>query len=398
MYDLLVKGGTVVDPAQKLHKKMDVGITAGKIAALEVELAAKQAKKVIDASGLLVTPGIMDFHCHVAEIFYPNAIAPDDAGVLAGATTVCDGGTTGYANFPSFRKFVIPQARTDVFCFMNLGSTGLATMPEIWDWRNINADEMIKTIEKNRDIVKGVKIRANGSVVENLGVEAIKVAKKLARDIGLPLQVHIGIDPHDHTPEDKMAAFTRDMLPLLGKGDILNHIYTWKPGRVFKPDGTPLPEFKEAVARGLLLDTAIGRTQWSYVIARQAIDQGFPPTTITTDLTALTVKDTVYSVVATMSKFIAIGLTIDQVVEATTINPARIMGEEQRIGKLGKGMLADISILEPREGDFTFNDGAQGNVFKGKTLLVPKLTLKKGVEITPGSRVAEMVKAFTTAG
>ncbi|MBI2830785.1 MAG: amidohydrolase/deacetylase family metallohydrolase [Chloroflexi bacterium] len=397
MYDLLVKGGTVIDPAQKLHRKMDVGITAGKIAALGPDIATKQSKRVIDAKGLLVTAGIIEFHCHCGDGLYPNAIAPDDAGVLAGVTTVCDGGTAGYANFPIFRRFVIPQARSDVFCFLNLGSTGLAVMPEIWDWRNINTDEILKTIEKNRDIIKGLKIRATGSVAENLGVEVIRVAKKLARDAGLPLMVHVGIDPHEHTPAEIMSAFTREMLAVLDKGDIANHIYTWKAGGVIGADGTPLPEFRDAIERGVLLDTAIGRTQWDSEIARKAIDKGIIPTTITTDLNMTTMQGIVYSVIGTMSKFIALGLTLDQVVEMTTISPARLLREEGKRGKLAVDMPADVSILEPREGDFTFTDGAQGHVFKGKLLLVPKLTLKNGVEIEPGPRVADMVREFTSS-
>jgi len=384
MYELLVKGGTVIDPAQKIHEPMDVGISDGKIAALAGDIASSEAKRVIDTKGMLVTPGIIDFHCHVADGAYHNALVPDDAGVLAGATTVCDGGTTGYANFPCFKKFVIPQARTDVFCFLSMAATGLAVMPELWSWRNINTDAMLKTIEENRDIIKGVKIRANGSLVENLGAEAIKAAKRVAAGAGLPLMVHIGIDPHETTSESAMTAFNREMLPLLERGDTLNHIYSPKPGGVIKPDGNILPEFKEATKRGVFLDTAIGRTQWSLEIARKAMEQGILPTTITTDLTLLTIKGPVYSVVATMSKFMAVGLSLDQVVEMTTINPARILSEEQRRGKLSIDMPADVSIMEPQEGEFLFTDGAAGHTFEGGLLLVPKLTLKNGEEIAPG--------------
>ena len=394
MHELLVKGGTVIDPAQGIHGQMDVGISQGKIAALTHDIAPGEAKKVIDASGMLVTPGIIDFHCHVADEIFYNATTPDDTGVLSGVTTVGDGGSTGHANFAGFRRFVISQVRTDVFCFLNMSSTGLAVIPELWSWQNINIEAMLKTIEENRDIIKGIKIRANGSVIENLGVEAIRAAKRVATEAGLPIMVHIGIDLTESTSEGTTTAFNREMLLLLDKGDILSHIYTWKGGGVIKPDGTVLPEFKEAIERGVLSDAAIGRIHLGLDIARKGMEQGILPTTLSTDLNLISVKGPVFNVVATMSKFIALGLSLDQAIEMTTINPARILSEEHSRGKLGIGMPADVSIIEPREGEFLFTDGMPGNTFNGKLLLVPKLTLKNGVEIAPGPVTAEMASAF----
>ncbi len=184
------------------------------------------------------------------------------------------------------------------------------------------------------------------------------------------------------------------MLPLLDKGDILSHFYTWKVGGVIKPDGNPIPEFKEAIKRGVALDTAIGRSHWSYDIARKGIEHGILPTTLSTDLSIKSIGGPVYGLLATMSKFIAAGLKLEQTIEMTTINPARLMGEEGQRGKLGIGMPADVSILEPSEGDFLFTDGHVGTSFKGKLLLLPKLTLKNGVAIAPSPSARGLGRVF----
>jgi len=395
MYELLVKGGTVIDPAQRIHEQMDVAISEGKVATLAHDIASSEVKKVIDARGMLVTPGLIDFHCHVVDGIINLTVAPDDAGILSGVTTVNDAGSTGHANFAGFRKFVIAQARTDVFCFLHMCSTGLAIIPELWDWRNIDTEAMLKTIEENRDIIKGIKIRASGSVIQNLGVEAVRAAKKVAKEARLPFMIHIGIDHGESVPENTMSVFTKEMLSILDKGDILAHIYTFRAGGVIRPDGTVLPELKEAIARGIILDVAHTGWHWSAEIALKGMEQGILPTTLSTDLNAIDSKSPAFNLLATISRFLALGLSLDQVVEMTTVNPARILDEEQRRGTLGIGMPADVSILEPNEGDYTFTDGEGGNTFKGDLLLLPKLTIKNGVEIAPSPRAREMVNAFS---
>jgi dihydroorotase len=267
-------------------------------------------------------------------------------------------------------------------------STGLAVIPEseLWAWRNINTKAMLKTIEKNRDIIKGVKLRATGSVLENLGVEAVKVAKRVAIEAGLPLMIHTGIDIGETVPEDIMHTFTIEMLSLLDKGDILNHIYTSKVGGVFTINGTILPGFEEARQRGVVLDVAPAMSNFNFEVARKGLEQGVLPTTISTDITSTNINGPVFSLLSVMSRFLTLGLTLDQVIEMTTINPARSLGEEQRRGSLRIGMPADISLMELIEGDFSFSDGVAGNTLKGNLLLVPKLTLKSGVEIAAQPR------------
>ena len=381
MYELLVKSGLVIDPAQGIHDQRDIGISQGKIVALASDIAPSEAKRVIDAKGKIVTPGLIDIHTHVADGIIFFATSPDEVGVLTGVTTVCDGGSTGYATFEAFKRYVIPQARTDVFCFLHLCSTGLAIVPEIWSWQNIDREAMLRTIEENRDIIKGIKLRAIGAVMQNLGMDAIRVAKRIAAEAGLPLMIHIGIDSEETVPEDAISVFTREMLSLLDKGDILTHIFTWRPGAIIRPDGSVLPELKEAMQRGIVLDVGQADHHWSFEIAQKGLEQGVVPTTISTDLVNSNINGPVFSLLATMSRFLAVGLTLTQLIEMTTINPARVIGEEQRRGSLRIGMPADISLLELTEGDFLFADGIEGKTFKGNHLLIPKLTLKSGREI-----------------
>ncbi|MFC2001976.1 amidohydrolase/deacetylase family metallohydrolase [Chloroflexota bacterium] len=381
MYELLLKGGEVIDPAQGIHDQKDVAISGGKIAAVSGDIKPSEAKRIIDIGGKIVTPGLIDIHAHVDGGIRANGLAPDEAGVFSGVTTVCDAGSTGYANFTGFRKFVISEAQTEVFCFLHMGNTGLAVAPEIWSWRNINPKAMLSVIAENRDIIKGIKIRALKDVIANLGVEAIKATKKVASEAKLPIMIHLGIDIGDTVPADKMSTFTREMLCLLDRGDILTHIFTWKPGGVISPDGSVVPELREAIQRGVVIDVAPDRVNWSFDIAKKGLEQGILPTTISTDISEKSLNSLVFSLPAIMSRFLALGLSLDQVVAMTTINSARVLGEEQRKGSLGVGMPADVSILELIEGDFVFADGIPGKTSNGKLLLVPRLTIKSGVEV-----------------
>jgi len=387
MYELVVKGGMVIDPAQGIHDQRDIGISQGKIIALAGDIAPSEAKKVIDAKGKIVTPGLIDIHTHIAGGVIDLGVTPDEGGVHSGVTTACDAGSTGYANFLPLKRFVIPQAQTDVFCFLHMCPTGLARMPELWSWHDNDPKAMLGTIQENRDIIKGVKLRATGTMAQNLGLESVRVAKRVAIEAGLPLMIHIGADiDEDAALADRANSFTGELLPFLDKGDILSHIFTWKAGGVIKHDGSVLPELREAVGRGVILDMAPGTNNFSFQIAEKGLQQGVLPNILSTDLTINSINGPVFSLVVTMSKFLALGLSLDQVIEMTTINPARALGEEQQRGSLRLGMPADISLLEMTEGDFIFSDRRAGDTRKGKRLLVPKLTLKSGVEIEAQSR------------
>jgi len=403
-YDLLIKGGVVVDPAQGINGLRDVGIFHGQIVDVDLNLSGSEAKKVIPAKGLIVTPGLIDIHAHVASDLIPSGTTPDAGGVAHGVTTICDGGSTGHATFKGFKKFVVPQAETEVLCFLNIVSTGMAVMPEVWGWHDlhpksflekpfteqnprlpycfpyIDPQATLKTAEENRGIIKGIKFRAIGTIAKYLGLDAMRVAKKIAVEAGLPLMVHIGIDEGGVLAEET-GSYTREVLPLMGKGDILAHVFTWKRGGILKEDGTVISELRDVASKGVFLDVCHGKRNFSFKTARRILDQGIVPDIISTDLNNTNLNETVFSLVVTMSKLIALGFTLDQVVRMTTINPARALKEEHQKGSLKEGMPADISILEMVEGDYVFSAGDGGDTLRGNRLLVPKITIKSGREI-----------------
>lgn len=386
MHDLLIKGGRVIDPAQDMDGKRDIGITAGKIAELDHHIPEDRSKKIIDASGKIVTPGLIDIHTHIAHNVVDLGLSPDDAGVCSGMTTVCDAGSTGIGNFAAFKDSVIPNAATDIFAFLHVMPRGLEVIPENWDLAAVDKEAMVRTIAENREILKGVKIRATGAMVQHMGLDGIKAAKSVSNEAGVPLMVHLGANPEEPVSQQEMNEFTPQMLELLDPGDILTHIYTWKKGGVINPDGSEIPEFRAAIERGVILDVANARFHYSAEIAKIALDRGILPHTLSTDITRTSFLKLVFSLPITMSKFLAIGYELNDLIRMTTINPARILTGGKDRGSLELGMPADITIFQLKEGDYRFDDGVEGKTFRGNRLVVPELTLKSGIEIAAESR------------
>ena len=371
MYDLLIKGGKVIDPAQNIGRQMDVAIQGAKIAALAASISPQEARQTVDASGKTVTPGLIDAHCHVYANVHALSTNPDSAGVRQGVTTVIDCGSAGQATFGGFPKYVIPSARTTVYCLLHAGSVGLSVMPELNDWSEIDADAIKATIEAHRDLIKGIKLRLVGKLIAANGVEVFKKAKKIAKDNKLPIMVHIG-DPNQQVP----ATVTRDFLPLMEAGDILSHIYTAQQGNVLDAKGV-IPEIKAAQERGVIFDVAQGRLNFSFRAAEQCLSAGILPHMISSDVVAPSLTDRVYGLTAVMSRFLTLGLKLEQLVTMTTINPARVFGIDDTKGSLNPGMDADVSIIEVVPGNWQAPD-AEGKTKLVKDLIVPRLCVKAG--------------------
>ncbi|MBX7236261.1 MAG: amidohydrolase family protein [Caldilineales bacterium] len=388
--DLVIHGGVLIDPAHGIYGPHDLAITGGRVS--EVTAAAippTAGRQSLDARGLLVTPGLIDLHAHVAETIIDLGVAPDRAGVQAGVTTVVDAGSTGYATFAAFRRFVLSPASSDVFCFLHLSPVGEAVLPEV-GYQAIDQAAMLAVIDRNREVIKGIKLRAVANVIGRADFDAVATARALADAAGLPLMVHLGIGLDERTPPDEViTAFLRRLLAALRPGDILTHVYTPKPGGVIGPDGATLPEFRQAVARGVLLDVAAAAGHLSFETARAGLAQGLLPTTLSTDITSLIAgRPHFASLTVLMSKFLALGLSLEQVVAMTTLGPARALNETHRRGSLGIGMPADITLLERLTGEFVFADGRAGHAIAGREMLIPRLVIKAGVphEIAPDLR------------
>ena len=382
MYDLVIKGGRVIDPAQKIDDKLDIAISGDKIATVSKNIPSQESRQVVDATDKIVTPGLIDMHCHVYGGVLKNCVEPDVAGVRQGVTTVVDGGSAGQAIFGGFPKYVIPASLTTVFCFLHIGSQGLSITPEMRDEAEIDLDATAATIESNRDIIKGIKLRMVGNVVARHGVELVKMAKQLAKKFNLPIMVHIG-----DIKEQVSPTLTQEFLPLMEPGDILLHVFTAKLGSILRSDGIVLAELREAMGRGVVLDAAQGRYNLSFEVARKAMAQGILPTTLGTDLGSATVAGPVYGLTVTMSKFMALGLELKQVIEMATINPARALSVEDRIGSLRPGMDADVSILQVLLGTWKLVDSEQQTIEVAR-LIAPSITIKLG-QLIPAQPVAQ---------
>ncbi len=377
MYDLLIKGGRVIDPAQDTDAVMDVAVNGDKIAAVSRDIPAAEGSKVIDAKGKVVTPGLIDLHCHVYDGVCQNGAPVDAAGVRQGVTTVVDAGSAGQAIFPAFPKFVIPKARTTVYCFLHISSTGQALQTELKGPWEVDPAATAAMVKAYPGLIRGIKIRLVGEYVAKEGLNLFKTAKKVAKDNGLPVMVHIG-DTENFAP----ASLTREFLPLMEKGDILSHGFTARQGSTLQGDGVFVPEFKDALARGMIFDIAHGRFNFSYDVYRRGIAAGIMPDTISSDLTSRSMTATVWGLPVTMSKFLGLGLSLNRVIAMTTVNPAKAIGIAGEKGSLRPGMDADISILELVPGKWQLPD-AEKQVLVANELIMPRLTVKAGKVVLP---------------
>ncbi|PYO56957.1 MAG: amidohydrolase/deacetylase family metallohydrolase, partial [Candidatus Rokuibacteriota bacterium] len=351
MHDLLLKGGTVVDPSTGLDGIFDIAVESGVIARIAPDIPGAEATRTIAVAGKVVTPGLIDLHAHVFEGFTRNGVHPDLGGVHAGVTTIVDAGSAGAATFGGFPRHIIPRCHTEVIPFLHICQTGLATLPDIIAESSIDLDDTLRVADQYKGLICGIKARMVSPALEIMGMEMPRLAKRAARESGTKLMVHIGDTEKRYDP-----AVIRALLPLLDEGDILTHYFTANPGGVLDANGKLVPEAREAADRGVWFDTAHGRMNFSFEVGRRIIDQGLLPHCISTDLTVPGRLRTVHSMTEMMTRFLGLGFTLAQVVTMCTANPAKAIGAAHRLGSLGAGRQADISVLELREGDWVVHD------------------------------------------
>jgi dihydroorotase len=344
LFDLLIKGGKVIDPAQNIEDTLDIGITGDKIAALTKDIRPQEGRTVINAAGKIVTPGLIDMHCHVFSGVHKDSLDPDEAGIMQGITTVVDAGSSGQAVFLAFPKYIIPSSRTNVFCFLSLASQGHTVMPELRDWAEVDVDATIATIETNRDIIKGLKLRLVGNLVADEVLKVWEVIKGISKKVGLPIMVH-PTDRYGKTPLNVVP----EIIALLEPGDILTHVFTPQPRGCVGPDSHFYPEVKEAIKRGVILEANSG-PNFNSGIAKKGLAEGIIPHTLTSDYTSHRLSELQRGLFGLMSKFLSLGLDLTSVIKMTTSNPARVLGLDKKIGSLKIGMDADISVMESRSG------------------------------------------------
>jgi dihydroorotase len=372
-YDLLVKGGRVIDPSQSLSGEYDVAILDGKIAKVEKTIPVTEAQQVLNAKGRIVTPGLVDIHVHVYDSVTPIGIPPDPNCIAKGVTTAVDAGSAGAHTFPGFRRHIINVADTRIFALLNISVIGLASHSfenqhgELLDLRYVNTKLALQTIERNRDVILGVKIRMSRNLTDANDLKALQLAREVCDAAHLPLMVHIG---GSYSP-------LPDILALLKKGDVVTHCFRAGEGGILDSNGKVLQEVRKAVERGVHLDVGHGVGAFSFDVAEMALRQDVVPGTISSDLHQLNVNGPVFDLATTLSKFIHLGFTLEQVLQRATSNPAHTFGFPQGLGSLRQGAIADVAVFNLDEGDFEFRD-AEGQQRIGHQKLVPVATVKAG--------------------
>lgn len=377
MFDLLLKGGRVVDPSTGLDGVLDVAVEYGRIARVAADIAPADATRVIEVGGKILTPGLIDLHAHVFEGVNRTGVNPDLGGVYAGVTTIVDAGSAGAATFGAFPRFILPSCHTEIVPFLHICQTGLATLPDIIAESSVNLADTVKVATQHKDVIRGIKARMVSPALEIMGMEMPRLAKRAAREAGIKLMVHIGDTEKRYDPK-----VIHPLLDLLEPGDILTHYFTPNPGGVLDGNGKLVPEAREANARGVWFDTAHGRMNFSFDVGRKIIDQGLLPHCISTDLTVPGRVMTVHSMTEMMTRFLGLGFTLDQVVTMSTANPAKAIGADQRIGSLAVGRQADISVLTLDEGDWVVYD-ILGSGLRVNRAFAPHLTVKRGQVFMP---------------
>jgi dihydroorotase len=356
-WDLLIRGGTLVDPARSISARRDVAFSGGRVAAVGEALAG-EATEVIDAAGALVTPGLIDIHTHVYTGLSTGRHA-DQTSLAHGVTTVVDAGSAGWMTLPGLRDYVIPTYRTRVYAFLHIGATGLTinrVMPELADIKFAQVDEAVRAVAENRALVLGIKVRiahgATGSGNQANAREALRRGREAADLAGVPLMVHVSDTP---IPLD-------EILDRLRAGDVATHIFNGNAEQVLGPDGRVRGAVRAARERGVVLDVGHASIHCDATVARRAIAEGLLPTTISTDLHTPPPGRLVYNLRGVMSKFLALGMTVDDVVASVTSRAAAAIGKSAEVGSLAPGMAGDAVVMDLEDGRFTYRDGAGNEV------------------------------------
>jgi dihydroorotase len=368
-YDLLLKGGHVIDPKNNIDGLMDVAIRDGKIAGVSAGLDPARSKKTIDVSGLHLTPGLVDIHTHLFHTTGiknawagDNSVQPDAFSFRTGVTTMVDAGSSGWRNFETFRFTVIDRAQTRVLAMINIAGFGMMT--DFVEQGDFDPKEVARLARKHKDVVVGVK----SAHYEKPDWKSVDEAIEAGRLAGIPVMVDFGY----FLPQ---RPYWRLVTERLRPGDISTHMFRG-PVPYVDDNGKLLPYLKKARARGVKFDVGHGGGSFVFRNAVPAIAQGFYPDSISTDLHTGSMNSAMMDMPTTMSKCLAMGMPLKEVVRASTWNPAQIIHRPE-LGHLTVGAVADVAVWRLIEGNFGYADAA-GGAIHAKERLICELTLREG--------------------
>jgi dihydroorotase len=379
-FDLVIKGGDVLDPSQSLRGKRDIGIRWGAIEAIENEIPAARAAKTIDATGKLVTPGLIDLHSHVYPYGSAIGIPADELAQFQCTTTMVSAGDAGVNNLAALRRYIVAQSRTRIYAFVHIANNGLSAFPvaELYNIDNAQTEACAMALAENPDFLLGVKVRMSENVIYKHGLEPLKRGIQACEMCGWParMMVHIG--------GVETGQLMSDILNLLRPGDVLTHAYSGAPNNAgaftnIVQDGKLLPAALAAKQRGVIFDVGHGGGSFDFTVAEVAIPGGCGADTISSDIHVFSGNSPGMPYLPNvMSKFMLLGYSLEQVVAMATTAPAKIINKVPKIGTLQVGAPGDVAIMELVEGPVSFVD-TRNNKRDGKAILKPVQTVINGV-------------------
>ncbi|MBK5292951.1 MAG: amidohydrolase/deacetylase family metallohydrolase [Acidobacteriia bacterium] len=371
--DLLIRNGTVCDPASKMKRLADVGISGGKITAIADRLPADGGVEIVEARGLYVTPGLIDLHTHCYHGATALGVEAGPIAARSGVTTWVDAGSFGCTQADGFRKFIVAPSPVRIFGYVYLYPDNRNPDMDPVKYVRSFVKQTGQTVTANRDILIGIKLQVGSNMNGRYSYDFLKIARELCDSYKIPLLAHISFAP----PE------TDQVMELMQAGDVVTHCYNRHTLGILDESGKVRMSVRKARERGVLFDVGHGLGSFNFEAARKALADGFLADTISTDIYNLNVKGPVFDMPTTMSKMMYLGMSFDDVLQRTTAAPARIVNRVEGMGTLAVGAPADVALLAIEDGEFPLTD-SQRNTVTAKQRVVSRLTICKGKRVSQG--------------